>query len=80
MSNGDAGIIIGQRGSNVVAIQEGTGCSVKISQSGTYFPGTMQRVVLVAGPVDSVVGGIAAVLAILEQEEARVPPNTTIAT
>ena len=47
VSNGDAGIIIGQRGSNVVAIQEGTGCSIKISQSGTYFPGTMQRVVLV---------------------------------
>jgi len=63
VSNGDAGAIIGKGGSNISAIKASTGTSVKMSQTGDFFPGTQERVLLLTGTLPGVTEALRQVLA-----------------
>ena len=43
-----AGAIIGKGGSGIVELESQTGCSLRLSASGVYFPGTSERVMVVS--------------------------------
>jgi hypothetical protein len=43
-----AGAIIGKGGSGIVELETQTGCSLRLSASGVYFPGTSERVMFVS--------------------------------
>ena len=45
----ETGAIIGKRGSKLARIQQDTDTQIRVSQPGEYFPGTMDRVVLIEG-------------------------------
>jgi len=49
VSNGDAGAVIGKGGSVISQIQQESQAKVKMSQSGDFFPGTGDRVILITG-------------------------------
>ncbi|CAM9915833.1 unnamed protein product, partial [Scytosiphon promiscuus] len=49
-----AGSLIGKKGATIKDIQLKTSCMVRIATSGMYYPGTMERAVLVAGDVEGV--------------------------
>ena len=43
-----AGAIIGKGGSGIVELESQTGCALRLSASGVYFPGTSERVMVVS--------------------------------
>jgi RNA-binding protein Nova len=43
-----AGAIIGKGGSGIVELETQTGCALRLSASGVYFPGTSERVMVVS--------------------------------
>jgi len=51
VQNSCAGSIIGTRGSEINAMQSKSGCTIKLSQNGEFFPGTQNRVVLISNPI-----------------------------
>jgi len=51
VTNSCAGSIIGTRGSEINAMQSKSGCTIKLSQNGEFFPGTDNRVVLISNPI-----------------------------
>lgn len=51
VSNGVAGSIIGKGGSTISELQNLTGCRIKLSNSGEYYPGTNERICLVQGNI-----------------------------
>jgi RNA-binding protein Nova len=48
-----AGAIIGKGGSGIVELETQTGCALRLSASGVYFPGTSERVMVVSAPEPS---------------------------
>jgi len=45
--NNTAGSIIGKGGTEIAKLQASTGASVKLSQSGEFFPNSRERIVLI---------------------------------
>jgi RNA-binding protein Nova len=43
-----AGAIIGKGGSGIVELESQTGCALRLSASGVYFPGTSERVMVIS--------------------------------
>ena len=62
-ANSDAGAIIGKGGSVISGIQSSTGAKVKMSQSGDFFPGTQDRVLLLTGTLDAVTQALQQIMA-----------------
>ncbi|CAN0384471.1 unnamed protein product, partial [Ectocarpus fasciculatus] len=52
--NFQAGSLIGKKGATIKDIQLKASCMVRIATSGMYYPGTMERAVLVAGETEGV--------------------------
>jgi len=49
-----AGCIIGRRGTIINSIENETGCQMKLSPGGVYFPGTAERVVIISGKQEEI--------------------------
>merc|ERR1711865_757873 len=60
--NPDAGAVIGKGGSVISQIQNDSKAKVKMSQNGDFFPGTMDRVVLITGTGASVFEGLSLIV------------------
>ena len=56
VANKDAGTVIGRSGATIQTIQQKTGCRVRVSNNGDYYPGTNDRVVLVTGTTEALAG------------------------
>lgn len=54
VSNNMAGSIIGRSGKTISDLQVQSASRIKLSQNGTYYPGTTDRVCLIQGPNDNV--------------------------
>ena len=54
ISNVSAGYLIGKGGASIVELQTSTKARINISQSGEFFPGTLDRAVLIAGTLEQV--------------------------
>jgi len=57
-----AGSIIGKGGSTIAEMKESTGCRIHLSNNNDFFPGTQDRVVIVAGEVEAVKTATALIL------------------
>lgn len=55
ISNTSAGFLIGKGGAAIIELQSSTKARVNIAQSGDFFPGTLERAVLVAGNLSQVI-------------------------
>ena len=75
VANKDAGTVIGRSGATIQAIQAKTGCRVRVSNNGDYFPGTQDRVVLVTGTTESVTTGVTLVLSELFENAEEIQKN-----
>eukprot|EP00001_Collodictyon_triciliatum_P126938 22222_3 len=62
VANKDAGTVIGRSGATIQTIQQKTGCRVRVSNNGDYYPGTNDRVVLVTGTTEAVAQGVGLVV------------------
>ena len=49
-----AGVVIGRAGTNITQYQANTGARIQLSRSGEVFPGTNDRVMLLAGTLRQV--------------------------
>merc|ERR1711998_123579 len=72
--NAEAGSVIGKGGSVINQIQNDSTARVKMSQNGDFFPGTMDRVVLITGTSAAVSQGLAMILNTLTQGKQGVNP------
>ena len=54
ISNAAAGSVIGRAGTNITQYQANTGARIQLSRSGEVFPGTNDRVMLLAGTLRQV--------------------------
>ena len=55
ISNTSAGFLIGKGGAAIVELQSSTKARVNIAQSGDFFPGTLERAVLVVGTLSQII-------------------------
>lgn len=55
ISNLSAGFLIGKGGAAIIELQSSTKARVNIAQSGDFFPGTLERAVLVAGNLSQII-------------------------
>lgn len=55
ISNLSAGFLIGKGGAAIIELQSSTKARVNIAQSGDFFPGTLERAVLVAGTLSQII-------------------------
>jgi RNA-binding protein Nova len=56
ISNNSAGYLIGKSGATISELQASTKARINISQAGEFFPGTLDRAVLLVGSVPSLIG------------------------
>merc|ERR1712142_404207 len=49
-----AGALIGKSGQTITELQKQTGVSIKLSKAKDYYPGTMERVVLIQGKAEGI--------------------------
>jgi len=63
VSNSDAGAVIGKAGAVINQIQTDSSARVKMSQSGDFFPGTGDRVVLITGTSTAVYEALSLIVA-----------------
>eukprot|EP00210_Caulerpa_lentillifera_P009694 g9249.t1 len=54
LSNVAAGIVIGKAGTNITLLQEVSGARIQLSRNNVFYPGTVERVLLLTGAVRSV--------------------------
>lgn len=54
LSNVAAGIVIGKAGTNITELQEISGARIQLSRNNVFYPGTVERVLLLTGTVKSV--------------------------
>lgn len=62
LSNAEAGSIIGKGGSTISDFQARSGARIQLSRNNEFFPGTMDRIVMVSGPIDDVLKAVDLVL------------------
>lgn len=79
ISNAAAGSVIGRGGAMVTTLQKDTRTRMQLSRSGEYFPGTMDRVLLVAGRRRNIVTALEAILfKLMTENVAPLHPHTTV--
>jgi RNA-binding protein Nova len=80
VSNGDAGAVIGKGGATINGIKEESAANVKMSQSGDFFPGTGDRVVLISGTSDALYNALSLVVAKIapKTEQEGTDPSFTL--
>jgi len=76
VSNGDAGAVIGKGGATINSIKAESAANVKMSQSGDFFPGTGDRVVLISGTSDALYNALSLVVAKIAPKEDAEPSFT----
>eukprot|EP00210_Caulerpa_lentillifera_P005631 g5384.t1 len=54
LSNVAAGIVIGKAGGNITSLQEISGARIQLSRNNVFYPGTVERVLLLTGTIRSV--------------------------
>ncbi|MCD7447243.1 Protein btr1 [Datura stramonium] len=62
LSNAEAGSIIGKGGSTISDFQSRSGARIQLSRNNEFFPGTMDRIVMVSGPIDDVLKAVDLIL------------------
>ncbi|CAN4105825.1 unnamed protein product [Withania somnifera] len=62
LSNAEAGLIIGKGGSTISDLQSRSGARIQLSRNNEFFPGTMDRIVMVSGPMDDVLKAVDLIL------------------
>ncbi len=55
VSNKDAGTVIGRGGATISGMQTKSGSRIRVSNNNEYFPGTMDRVVMITGATTEIV-------------------------
>ena len=55
VTNKDAGTVIGRGGATISGMQTKSGSRIRVSNNNEYFPGTMDRVVMITGPTAEIV-------------------------
>jgi hypothetical protein len=75
VANKDAGTVIGRSGATIQTIQQKTGCRVRVSNNGDYYPGTNDRVVLVTGTTEAVAQGVGLVVSELYENAEEIQKN-----
>ena len=75
VANKDAGTVIGRSGGTIQKIQSETGCRVRVSNNGDFYPGTNDRVVLVTGSTEAVSQGVGLVLSELYENAEEIQKN-----
>ena len=68
VSNSAAGAVIGRAGGAIGALQAASGARLQLSRAREYFPGTQDRVLLIAGSMESVLTALHLVLQKLAAE------------
>lgn len=63
LSNVAAGIVIGKAGTNITELQEISGARIQLSRNNVFYPGTVERVLLLTGTVKSVLVALFLILA-----------------
>ncbi|GBF92113.1 hypothetical protein Rsub_04460 [Raphidocelis subcapitata] len=58
ISNAAAGSVIGKAGQTIEQIQKNSGARVQLSRAGEFYPGTSERVLLLSGPLHSVLTAV----------------------
>lgn len=58
LSNAEAGSVIGKGGSTISDFQIRSGARIQLSRNNEFFPGTMDRIVMVSGPVEDVLKAV----------------------
>ncbi len=62
VDNNCAGLVIGKGGANIKQFQEESGATIKLSQTGNFFPGTNKRVIMVtASNIERVIHAVSSV-------------------
>ena len=74
VSNAAAGAVIGRGGGAIGAVQAATGARVQLARAGDTYPGTPDRVLLVAGPLAAVLTALHLILETLAADPAATPP------
>ncbi|XP_049354996.1 protein BTR1-like isoform X1 [Solanum verrucosum] len=62
LSNAEAGSIIGKGGSTISDFQARSGARIQLSRNNEFFPGTMDRIVMVSGSIDDVLKAVDLIL------------------
>lgn len=68
ISNAAAGSVIGKAGQTIEQIQKNSGARVQLSRAGEFYPGTSERVLLLSGPLHSVLTAVFLMLEKLPRE------------
>ena len=71
VSNSAAGAVIGRGGGAIGALQAASGARLQLSRAREYFPGTQDRVLLIAGSMEAVLTALHLVLQKLAAERVR---------
>ena len=74
VSNAAAGAVIGRGGGAIGAVQAATGARVQLARAGDTYPGTPDRVLLVAGPLAAVLTALHLILETLAADPAATTP------
>ena len=69
MSNAAAGAIIGKGGASIAELQDNSGARLQLSRAAEFFPGTADRVMLIAGTLNAVLAALHLVLTKLQNEQ-----------
>jgi RNA-binding protein Nova len=73
-----AGAIIGKGGSGIVELESQTGCALRLSASGVYFPGTSERVMVVSAQDSSAYEKVIPVLVERLNSAANAAPSSSV--
>lgn len=77
MSNAAAGAIIGKGGASIAELQDNSGARLQLSRAAEFFPGTADRVMLIAGTLNAVLAALHLVLLKVQSEQVgyHTPPE-----
>ncbi|XVE68754.1 hypothetical protein DITRI_Ditri09bG0094900 [Diplodiscus trichospermus] len=68
VSNTAAGSVIGKGGSTITEFQSKSGARIQLSRNHEFFPGTLDRIIMVSGTIDDVIKAMELILAKLLNE------------
>ena len=69
MSNAAAGAIIGKGGASIAELQDNSGARLQLSRAAEFFPGTSDRVMLIAGTLNAILAALHLVLTKVQSEQ-----------
>ena len=79
MSNAAAGAIIGKGGASIAELQDNSGARLQLSRAAEFFPGTADRVMLIAGTLNAVLAALHLVLTKVQSEQVFRCPGACLA-